>query len=472
MARTDYERLSPQAALMVRGESSRRFLHSGSTLIFDAGPLAYSHGGVDFSAIRGAIASRIARVPHYHRRLQRIPIENHGVWIDDTEFRLDYHVRHTSLPRPGSLQQLRRVAARIQGQRLDRSRPLWEYWIVEGLEGGRFALITKTHYALVHDAGTDALPLLLSPDPAALYESAAPYRPKPPPTRLELLYDEVVRGARLPRRIWRLTRESLRPGDEWPDSFRERMDKTARMLGYTLASRHDLPMSGPVGPHRTVDYVALPLKVAGRVQRALGGSLLDVVLTTLAGGLRRYLSQHFVSPATLDFRVSMPIALGSDPTGRSVGEWVFALPVWESDPAKCYERVQAVREAEHERAPAVMARDLFPLHEMAESALAAATSRVLSRPARVPVRITWFPGPKQPLYLRGARLEECFGHVPLSGRAGLGVSVFGYGDGLFWGLNADFDRMPDLGRLSEGLRQSFRELERLADARPALVRVS
>ncbi len=472
MARYTYDRLSPAAARLVSDESSRRLGHSGAALIFDTGPLAYSHGGVDFAALRGAIASCIARAPDYHRKLSRIPLENHPVWVDDHEFRLDYHVRHTSLPRPGSLQQLRRVAARIQAQRLDRSRPLWEYWVVEGLEGGRFALLTKTHYALIEDSGVDALQLLLTPNADAAYESTAPFSARPAPSALELFYDEVIFQARLPRRAWQMLRESFQPSREGPRQLRERMDAAARLLGFTLASRHDLPMSGPAGPHRIVDYLKLPLDVTHRVRRALGGSLLDVVVTTLAGAVGRYLSLHYVNPATLDFRVSTPVMLGDDPSGGSVGEWVFELPIWESDVSKRFKRVQEILRAENERLPAARSRDLFPLNDLAESGMPAATARIFAEPSRVPLRIGMLPGPPQPLYLRGAKLKECYAHVPLSGRAGLGISVFAYEGELCWGLNADYDRMPDLSRFSEALRQSFRELERVAADRPALVRVS
>jgi hypothetical protein len=140
--------------------------------------------------------------------------------------------------------------------------------------------------------------------------------------------------------------------------------------------------------------------------------------------------------------------------------------------SKRFKRVQEILRAENERLPAARSRDLFPLNDLAESGMPAATARVFAEPSRVPVRIGVLPGPPQPLYLRGAKLEECYGHIPLSGRAGLGVSVFAYQGELCWGLNADYDRMPDLSRFSEALRQSFRELERVADDRPALVRVS
>jgi len=472
MARTTYERLSPDAAALVSSESSRRFGHLGTLLVFDAERLSWSHGAVDFSAIRAAVDAAISGTPHYRRKLSWIPLEGHPVWVDDHEFRLDYHVRHTSLPRPGSPQQLRKVAARIQSQRLDRSRPLWEYWVVEGLEGNRFAIVTKTHLALVQDAGADALQALLTPDPDAPVEDTPPHRPRPVPAAAELFYEEVVRQARLPRRTWRWMREAL-ASDQWTRSLREQMDRAARVLGYTLAERHELPLRGPTGPHRTVDYLMLPLPVADAVRRALDGTTLDVVLATLAGAVGRYLALHYVNPTTLDLRVSLPVALEDADGGQSVGEWMLELPAWETDPARCFARVKAARlEAESAQA-AVRSADLGQSETLPSSRLAAEGARILASPARTTVRLATFPVTPEPLYMRGARLVACFANLPLSGRAGMGVSVFRYEDSLHWGLNADYDRMPDLSRFTEALRQSFRALERLAAERPlSLVRAS
>ena len=467
-----YQRLGHAAAALVASESSRRFGHLGSLLVFDAGPLAWSHGGVDFSAIRAAVDAAISRTPHYRRKLSWIPLEGHPVWVDDHEFRLDYHVRHTSLPRPGSLQQLRKVAARIQSQRLDRSRPLWEYWVVEGLEGDRFAIVTKTHLALIQDAGTDALQALLKPDPEAAADDAAPHRPEPVPAAAELFYEEVIRQARLPRRGWQWVRDSL-SSDQWAQSFRDQLDRAVQVLGDTLAERHELPLRGPVGPHRTVDYLMLPLSVAHDVRRALGGTTLDVILAALAGAVGRYLSLHYVNPTTLDLRASLPVALPGSETGQRVGEWTVELPAWETDPARCFARVKAARLEAEAAGTLAPAADLGPAEALDVSRLPVGAAGILAAPARTTLRLASFALPAESLYLRGARLAACFANLPLSGQAGLGVSVFRYGGSLHWGINADYDRMPDLPRFTEALRQSFRALERLASERPlSLVRAS
>jgi len=175
MPRYAYERLSDHSAAFLKNETARCIAHATSLQIFDAGPLAAEAGGVDFESIQRAIAARLHRVPRLRQELRWIPFEKHPVWIDDPDFNLDYHLRHTSLPRPGGFDQLEKMAARIMDQRLDRSRPLWECWVLEGMEGGRFALILKIHHCMVDESGSDLLEVLLSPDPNDP-------DPEPPPT--------------------------------------------------------------------------------------------------------------------------------------------------------------------------------------------------------------------------------------------------------------------------------------------------
>jgi WS/DGAT/MGAT family acyltransferase len=264
MAHYTYERLSSAAAALLREETSRRYSHSGTILVFESGPLGHPDGGVDFEAIRSAIESRLHLVPGYRRKLRWIPIEKHPVWVDDHEFNIAYHVRHTSLARPGGRVQLRTTAARLQAQRLDRSRPLWEYWVVEGLEGGRFALLAKTHNALLEGAGADLLQLLLSPDPEAEDPEPPPYRARPIPSTAELLWQETVRQARLPRRAVERWRGLASDIDELPRVLRHRADRFARMLGYSLPGVRETPLNGPIGPHLSCSPSTTPGASGGR----------------------------------------------------------------------------------------------------------------------------------------------------------------------------------------------------------------
>lgn len=144
-----YERLSALDRFFLDVESSNTHMHVAAVMLFDAGPLRNSSGGIDIDRIRKYVASRLHLIPRYRHRIKMIPIENHPVWVDDDQMNIRYHVRHTSLPRPGSLRQLKRLAGRVMSQKLDRSKPLWEFWVIEGLENDRFAVITKTHHCMI-----------------------------------------------------------------------------------------------------------------------------------------------------------------------------------------------------------------------------------------------------------------------------------------------------------------------------------
>jgi WS/DGAT/MGAT family acyltransferase len=473
MARYTYERLSHESASLLEMETSRLFAHTGTTLIFEPGPLARSDGGVDFEALRGAIESRLPQNPIYRRKLRWIPIENHPVWVDDHEFHLGYHVRHTSLPRPGSMRQLRRLVARVQAQRLDRSRPLWEFWVVEGLEGGRFALLTKTHGALLASAGSDLLQVLLSTDPDTPYDEPPLFRPEPMPSVAELVRDELMRQVRVPRRAMKWLR-AFASSEHLGEEIRRRAHGLARALGYSIRGIAKSPLNGPIGPHRRFDHLVLPLDDAKQTGRRLGGSVLDVVLTVVTGALARYLKAHYVNPATLDFRVAVPVGIRSEEGHETVDEWILELPVWERDTLKRFERIRDRTQELNRRKPARTADDLLAGSTWTLTKLPAGLARAMPSRAPVNMRIANVPCPQVPLYLKGARMVECYGKLALAGDGGLGIAVYGYDGKLCWGLNADFDLVPDLARFTHALGEAHRELVRAASGESplSLVRVS
>ncbi len=468
MARYVYERLSQHSADLLRYETSRQFSHTSVLAIFEAGPLARSDGGVDFPALRAAIEARLHLVPQYRRKLRRIPLENHPVWVDDHEFNLEYHLRHTSLPRPGGHAELRRVVGRVQAQRLDRSRPLWECWVLEGLEGGRFALLVKAHLALA-EAGGDLLETLLSPDRADAFPPPAPYLPRPMPSALELARDELLRQMRLPRQVLRRTLRLLRDGEEASAELRRGVRRAARLLGYSFRPLHDTPLTGPVGPHRRCDTLVLALEEARLVRKELGGSVHDVLLATVTGALARYLRTHHVAPTTLDFRAAVPVSLRSGERRQGVGEWYVELPVWETDALRRLDRVRELTARLNQSQPALGAAALAGDTRWTGSRLLALGASAISDRAPEHLRFVNAPGAQLPLYLRGARLAEAFGMVPLGDEAGLGVAVLSYDGKLCVGLNADFDRVadPDLTLFREAFAESFQELVREAQRRRA-----
>ena len=459
---------------MLDVESSRRFGHAATTLVFESGPLARPSGGVDFDAIRGAIEARLHLVPVYRRKLRRIPFENHPVWVDDREFNLDYHLRHTGLARPGEMAQLQKVVARLQAQRLDRSRPLWECWVLEGLAGGRFALIVKQHIALAEASG-DLMQALLSPDPDDRFDPPPPFAARPMPSAAELVRDEVVRQARLPQKALRRLRQFARESDSFRAELARRARAVANLLGYSIRSVPETPLSGPPGPHRRFETLVIPLEQVKLVHAQLGGTVHDVLLAGVAGAVGSYFRARHMNPAVLDFRAAVPVSLRAGERNEGVGEWLLDLPIWERDPLR---RLGQIRERTAElnrESPALGARTLHSVAKWTSSRLLAQGVRALSDRAPANVRIANVPGPQTPVYLRGARLVEAYGTLPLSESGGLGVAVFSYDGKLCIGVNADFDRVSDLAGFTALLGESFRELAREArrqGRRLALVRAS
>jgi WS/DGAT/MGAT family acyltransferase len=456
VARYSYERLSYESAALLASESSRHVAHAATTLVFDAGPLA-RRGGVDFDAIRSAIESRLHLVPVYRRKLRRIPIENHPVLVDDREFNLDYHLRHTGIARPGDLAQLQRVVARLQAQRLDRSRPLWECWVLEGLAQNRFALVVKQH-AVLAEASGDLMQVLLSPDPNEAFEKAPPFVPRPMPSAAELVRDEVVRQLRLPQKALRRLGAFVRESDSLARELRRRAHGVANLLGYSIRELHETPLSGEPGPHRRFETLVIPLADARLVHAELGGSVHDVLLAAVAGAVGAYFRARHMNPAVLDFRAAVPVSLRSGDKNEGVGEWILDLPIWESDPVRRLEEVRRLTEELNRESPALGARTLNSVAKWTSSRLLAQGVRAISERTPVNVRIANVPGPQTPVYLRGARLIEAYGTVPLSRSGGLGIAMFSYDGKLCIGVNADYDRVADLDAFTALLAESMREL--------------
>jgi WS/DGAT/MGAT family acyltransferase len=470
MARYAYERLGNDSAALLAYETSRQYAHASVVAVFEAGPLGRADGGVEYAAIRSAIESKLAELPHYRRKLRRVPIEKHPVWVDDHEFNLDYHLRHTSLPRPGGLAELRQVAARVQSQRLDRARPLWECWVLEGLEAGRFALLVKTHLAMA-EAGADLLEALLSKNPAESFAPPRPFVARPMPSVAELARDELLRQMRLPRQAVRHTLRFFRDGDHAGKELQRRLRGFARLLGYSIRRLQETPLTGPLGPHRRCEYLALPLEDAKLVRRELGGTIHDVVIATVTGAVARYLRAHHVNPATLDFRAAVPVSLRTGRRRQGVGEWHIDLPVWETDAVRRLERVQELTAALGKSSPPLGAAVLAGEERWIGSRLLALGASAVAHRRPEHLRLVNVPGAQVPLFLSGARLVEAYGMVPLDDEAGLGVAVLSYDGKLCVGLNADFDRVADLALFREAVAESFAELVREAQRRRARLSV-
>lgn len=461
MAHYKYERLSAQDNDFLHWETENLPMHGGATSVFDSGPLATEDGGIDFDAIYRGIESIIHRIPRYREKLAWLPKSGEAIWIDDPNFNLRYHLRHTSLPRPGSDEQLKALAARVLERPLDRTRPLWEIWVVEGLEGGRFATIGKTHHCLVDGAsGMEIAQHLFGTDAS---ESVAPaplrYIPRPRPSEAELARDEWVHRAKLPLRAFDQLRDFTRRSEDLPGEILDRARALGKLAWWKVSQASDTPLNGPVGPHRIVDWLSLSLADVKAVRKALGCTVNDVVLATVTGAVREFLQHRQTRPEGLEFRVATPVNVrrpdDQPGAGNRVSTWIVPLPIGESDPKQQVEKIHAATEEakqSHQSSAIELVEAFQEWIRIDLHAMSAGTQNLYC---------TNVPGPQFPLYLLGARLRRIFIHAPLLTNLGLAIGALSYDGRVCFSLTADYDRLPDLDDFTAMIGSSF---ERLANA--------
>ncbi len=465
-----YDRLSPQDATFLDLETPNHHQHIAAAVVFESGPLATPDGGVDIERIRAYVGSRLHRLPRYRQRLARIPIENHPVWVDDPHFRLSYHVRHTALPHPGDLAQLKALAGRIISRPLDREKPLWETWVVEGIDGGnQFALVQKVHHCMIDGiAGVDLMGVLLSPDPDSTPEPAPPWEPRPVPGGLELLRGEVTRRVEGAFRALGRAPRALRDPVGTLEQLWEELEAVGETLTAGFRSASETPINRPLGPHRRFDWSELALPRVKAVKDVLGGTVNDVVLATVAGALRRFFLLHRLPVDGLLIRANVPVSLRSrherGTLGNRIALLMADLPVDEPDPRRRLERVRETMGRLKKSRQAMGAEVLAAVSDWTSATLLSLAVRVAARGRPYNLVVTNVPGPQMPLYLLGARMQACYPVVILLPKQGLGVALFSYAGTLFWGFTADLDQLPDLSDFVRAIECSFAELEEAAAA--------
>ena len=471
MAHYAYERLTALDNSFLILEGPHAYMHVASTMVFEAGPLRRADGGIDADALKARIGASLHRIPRYRQKLAWIPFENHPVWVDDDCFNLDYHVRHTALPRPGSEEQLKRLSSRIMQQHLDRARPLWEIWVVEGLDKERFALVTKVHHCMVDGiSGVDLMKVLMSPTPEAPVPEEAPrFVPRPTPSAVELIRHELERFVRLPFAALRDVRGFVREAEDARQEVLVRLRAAAETLGASLRSASPTPLNRPIGPHRRFGWMTMDIAEVKAVRRALGGSLNDVVLTIVTGAVRRYLERRGVKMRGLEFRVMAPVSVRATDEdgmlGNRVSAWVLPLPLDEEDPRDRLRRISERTSELKDSRSAVGAEILTQVAEWTPSNLLALGARNVTRLLPFNLVVTNVPGPQFPMYMAGAKMLEVFPHVPLAGNLGLGIALLSYDGRIHWGFNADYDVVPDLEDFVADTRDALAEL--LRSARPS-----
>jgi WS/DGAT/MGAT family acyltransferase len=457
------DRLTGLDASFLHLEDESAHMHVASVLIFEGETPRYDD-------MLAHIERRLHLVPRYRQKLAFVPFgQGRPRWVDDPHLNLRYHLRHAGLPAPGSEQQLQALASRVFAQQLDRDKPLWEITLVDGLEHNRFAVLAKTHHALVDGiAGVDILTVLFdtSSEPVAPADPGTPWSPRPTPTGAQLLGEALVERATVPTEAARSVRALLRA----PRAVMREVAETAAGVGAMawtgLNPAPSTPYNRPIGPHRRFTWVPADLDDVKAIKNELGGTVNDVVLTVVSGALGRHLRRRGQRTDGLELKALVPVSVrGRDEAGdlgNQVAAMMAPLPVWCQDP---YARQQIVRESmEHlkEGGQAVGAQALTELTGFAPPTIMGQAARLMSRQRFFNLVITNVPGPQIPLYLLGHELQNPFPMVPLAKNQGLGIAIMSYHGRMNFGLVGDYDVLYDLDDLAADLHESLAELAHAA----------
>jgi diacylglycerol O-acyltransferase / wax synthase len=440
-------------------------MHIGGVSLFEGPPPA-------FADLKGMVAGKLDIVPRYRQKVRFMPLgAGTPAWIDDPHFSLDYHVRHTAIPAPGSEEQLRQMASRIFSQALDRNKPLWELWSVEGLADGRWALLSKVHHCMVDGvAATDLMTVMFSDTSTA--ERRRQWSPPPEPSSLELLARTIAHKATPGGQLASLQRALTAPR-ETLRSLAEAARATAA-AGSRLRPVASSSLTGPIGPHRRWSWADVRLTDVKTVRTAFGGTVNDVVLTIITNGFRELMESRGEPPAQdAVVRTMVPVSVrrkGETGVYNNRVSAVFAsLPVGEDDPRTRLQRIRGEMDGIKQTKQAVAGDVLSSMSGFAPPLLLALGSRLITASPRLNMHTatTNVPGPQQPVQTLGRRMLESYPFVPVVGSIRIVVAIFSYDGGLFFGVTGDYDGAPDIDVLTGGIARGMRELLKLAEPPPA-----
>ena len=466
-----YEPLSYLDSSFLALETKNSHMHVTAVAIFDASPLKADDGGIDIARIKSHIASKLQYIPRYRQRLEYVPYDRRPVWVDDQHFDFDYHVRHTSLPRPGSDDQLRELAGRIVSTKLDRAKPLWELWVVEGVSADRWAIIAKIHHCMIDGlSGVDLTTILLNVIPDGEIEPAPEWTPRLAPTPTQLAVAEAARFTRRMVDVLTNVGEMVKDGKIVTDRA---VDKTSAALSSLksgrLSSSAKTPLNPDIGPNRRFTWTEMELSGVKAVKDSLGGSVNDVVLAVAAGAVRTFLlEQRNYDPSGVEFRAMNPVSTRDGQQGQmgnQVAMWLVELPIGEPDPLTRYQAVMAVTANLKETNQALGAATIVDLSAGTPITLLSLASRFAGPRIRpFNMTVTNIPGPQFPMYLLESQMIANYPMVPLWAQHGIGIALFSYNGRLLWGVQADYDTLPDSNAFVEAIQRSFEELRRLIAA--------
>ncbi len=465
------ERLSVLDAEFLHVEDGIAHMHIAGLSIFE-GPRP------ELAELTALMASKLHRIPRYRQRIRTVPFElGRPVWVDDPHFNIEYHVRHTALPAPGDDAALRRLMARLMSQELDRERPLWEAWLVEGMEGGRWALISKVHHCMVDGvSGADLLSIVLDLEPEVALTEPEPWTPSPEPSGVAKVLDAWSGLAGDSFDLLRRAPAVVRDPIGAVRGLRDTGAGLRHLLGH-LRSTTPTTLEGSIGPHRVWAHAAVPIATVKAIRTQIDATLNDVVLGVLAGAYRELLlhrgedADHTIMRTLVPVSVRTPDARGV--LDNRVSAILLELPVHLADPRERVELVHAEMQrhkASHmSEAGEVVVRlgDLAP--PMVVGPLMRTATKVLAQmPQRsVNTVTTNVPGPQYPLYCLGREMVEYYPFVPLSYGVRVGTAIMSYNGWLAFGVTGDYDSAKDVDVLADAIPDGFETLRSLVAPAPA-----
>ena len=464
MGNNNYERLSPQDLQFLVMESPGAPMDMVSTQVFGEGRLTDADGGVDIDFYRDLIESVLDRFPRFRQKLKWIPYADIPVWVDDANFNIEYHVRHTALPRPGSMEQLKNLVARITERALDRQRPLWEVWVVEGLEHHRYALISKIHHCMFDGIGKHSMmQIMMSENSEDGSVVKRPFVPSQPPSEVSLLWDEWHRRYAQPVDALRNAGELLRRTTGM-SVLERRLGAVRDSLVSIVRRPRATPVNGELSSHRRVEWLELPLSMLDEAARLSAAERSDIVLALLAGGIRELYQEADAEPHH-DFRLAMPLVLDAQSDSKRCSAWVVDLPIDEADVLERVERISD--QASEWRAAGSSVSLELPINPMESIPAAFLSLFTTGKETCANTLLSYVAGPDRPLYSMGARMDAIYPHLPLLPGIGLTTALVTYRDKLCWGLNGDYDLIPDLGIAARGVVRAFEQLTHSLGIEPA-----
>ena len=461
------ERLSPLDASFLHVEDDVSHMHIASIAIFEGPQPA-------FAEIVAMVEAKLVLVPRYRQVVKSVPLDwARPVWVDDPHFDIGYHLRHTALPAPGGDRALRQLVGRVMSQQLDRARSLWEIWIVEGLEGGRWAMLAKTHHAMVDGvSGTDLLAVIMDLSPDVARPEVVAWSPRPAPSGARLALDAATNLLRSPYEQLRAISTPTRALRQALSHAREVGQGAVAMAGLVRPPPAS-SLNGPIGPHRRYAWASTSVEDIKVIRKGLGGTFNDVVLASITHGFRQLLLSR---GETVDriVRSLVPVSVRPrDATGKAVGDGTFEnrvsamfaeLPVNVEDPAERLHTITRQMEGLKESKQAVAAEALTSMSGFAPPMLLALGMRLVTRAAQRNVNTvtTNVPGPQFPLYAAGRKMLHAFPYVPLGGQIRIGVAIFSYNGEVTFGVTGDYDTTADVDVLTGGIEDGMAQMLELA----------